>query len=1532
MGTLFISHSSKDNARAVFVRDWLREAGWADVFLDLDPVAGLAPGQRWQEELRKAGERCAAVVVLVSPNWLASDWCRTEFLLAAQLGKLIFPVIISPVAFDALPLELKAHYQMVDLSDPAIEAEGLEGFRIGLQRAGLHPEDFPWPPPGDPMRSPYRGLGALEQCDAAVFFGREAPITKGLDAIRQMADGTPERVLVILGASGSGKSSFLQAGLLARLARDTARFCILPTVRPGRAAMHGPKGLLASLGLPGIDGRDALRARLAGIRRAVRSGSHVDEARPLTLVMPVDQADELLDGSAESATAMACLNNLLAIDLHVLVVLTLRTDRFADLQLDGALGALARRTFDLPPLPAGAYKQIVEAPGALADPPIEIEPALTERLLNDLGARDALPLLAFTLDWMLKLGGRQLTLEDYERELGGLAGAIERAVGAALSEAVRDPALPDSHGELESLIRQLFLPWLVQVDEAGGLPQRRVAMVDELPASARPLMTPLVAHRLLITRDDGGRATVEVAHEAVLRHWPALARWIEEDRGRLAALRAVQRAAQDWSRRASDEDASQWLVHRGERLTDAEQLRSDRNLGALLDEADLAYLSVCRAEEDRRAAEQVEQAARERAHLARQRQQQRRISIALGLIGVLVAAFGVLAVTQLRSASEQVSLVLADYSRRALSDGDTARAMRLGLLAAREDWLTVPAPTARPSLAATAQASRLVRDLAGHNSRVRSALFNADETRMATVDDDGEVRLWDIGQGRALGVIKHGGRNPTETGASFSPDGRQLVSWGHDGSLVVRDAADGREVARQQRPTSVWEVSVSSQADRIVARESRTVALLRLSDGQVMSQWNAEDTVRMALLDDQQRFLAWDRGGNLSLRRLVDGQVVMSIRLPGGINDAGMLADDAQVLVMGRQGELSLRDARGGEVLAVLDAPVHASSRLVFSPDRRRAVLWWPGATELPVWDADAPDALTTLRMPRQVYQLRWSHDARKLLTWSGFDAPLDLWDVATGERVGGQHHDGGVNGAVFSSDDERVLSWGRDGVARVWDVANSEELSRFKHDRPVWDALFSQDGTRVFSWDASGVIEVWGARRRGSSGRVISMPQARMHVGENQVTGAAGPMTRHGQGASIRGFHEIPGASRGVSWGYGGRVRLWDTASRTTIWTLPPRHGATRFHTASRQLLLWTPEAHLQAWDRVRRAPVSAPHEVTRVLDVADTGDALTVLVLTAEREARVWRTADDTLGPPVSLPETPQHGWLTIAGARFLAEARGEVTSTYSVFDEAGVRRASVVMDAPVQFEYAGISPDGRRLILTSLAGEVKVVDLETGITRFHHRPTQRSWSLAAMSDDGRHVVVADATDTRMWSMAADTSSPQWIASDGGLSRAQFIDQSDAVLLVYRNGRVTLRQIGDGTVLANFSVASSLSDAVVSSSGQQVLIWDRDGFGPGNLSLRDMRSGAEIGRALQADSVEGVVLKEDEGAVWYLDGSRSSVRSADVAAALASDDPDLASRVCGERLAGSDGPAPAIRRITDADVAFAPILAGRVGEDVCD
>jgi hypothetical protein len=158
MSKIFISHSSQDNAKALALAQWLEQNGWADYFLDITPSRGLSPGERWQAALKTATDRCEAVLFLISPAWRDSKWCLAEFLLAKQLGKTIFGVIVEPTSIETLPKEMTAEWQLCDLisgeeqtrfqvfrdqivpqTQVSLAGAGLASLKRGLQKAGLDP-------------------------------------------------------------------------------------------------------------------------------------------------------------------------------------------------------------------------------------------------------------------------------------------------------------------------------------------------------------------------------------------------------------------------------------------------------------------------------------------------------------------------------------------------------------------------------------------------------------------------------------------------------------------------------------------------------------------------------------------------------------------------------------------------------------------------------------------------------------------------------------------------------------------------------------------------------------------------------------------------------------------------------------------------------------------------------------------------------------------------------------------------------------------------------------------------------------------------------------------------------------------------------------------------------------------------------------------------------------------------------------------------------------------------------------------------
>lgn len=639
MARIFLSHSSGNNAEAVALREWLSDNGWKDeIFLDLDPHRGIVAGERWERALNEAANRCEAVLFLVSRSWLASGWCLKEFNLAHKLNKRLFGILIEDIPIADLPVNLTSTWQIVQLAagrdhvmlravmpitqeevNVTYSAEGLARLKHGLEEAGLDPKYFAWPPQSDPDRAPYRGLRPLEAEDAGIFFGRDGPIVEGLDELRGLRESTPSRLLVILGASGAGKSSFLRAGLLPRLARDDRNFLTVPVIRPEQAAISGDTGLLAALEQAFYAvGVSTTRAKL---RAAVEVGAKelapllqalLDKAtpravdaeikpKPPSLIVSIDQGEELFraEGREEAQKLLVLLRDLLSGPPALIVLLTIRSDSYGQLQEEKILDGIAKIPFDLSPMPKGSYADVIKGPAqrlAGSKRALRIEDALPDALLTDIeagGAKDALPLLAFTLErlYVEHGGDGDLTVAEY-RSLGGIKGSIEAAVEQALRAADADPAIPRDRAARLNLLRRGLIPWLAGIDPDTGAPRRRVARLSEIPAEARPLIQHLVERRLLATdaNKDMGEITIEPAHEALLRQWGLLEGWLTEDAGLLAVLEAVKRGSRDW---AANNRSHAWLVHQTDRLAAAKRLFARADLAANLDPTDRAYIAAC---------------------------------------------------------------------------------------------------------------------------------------------------------------------------------------------------------------------------------------------------------------------------------------------------------------------------------------------------------------------------------------------------------------------------------------------------------------------------------------------------------------------------------------------------------------------------------------------------------------------------------------------------------------------------------------------------------------------------------------------------------------------------------------------------------------------------------------------------------------------------------------------------------------------------------------------------------------------------
>jgi lysozyme family protein len=643
---IFISHRSSDNAEAQSLKDWLRGEGHEQLFLDFDPADGIPAGVDWEQRLYRELRRCQAVLIALTPAWLDSIWCRNELAIAREKGKAIFVARVK----DCKEGPLAPAIQEVDLTRD--RAGGLAKLARGLKEHGLDPADaFDW----HPSRPIYPGLAAFDVDDAAVFFGRSEESCQVIEAVRRMrvqATGAP-KLLLITGASGSGKSSLMRAGVLARLRKERASWIVARPFRCGADALGTLADALLSL-YPAAQrpGREAAIALLSGgegprrllaMARELRAAFGQPDA---TLVLAIDQAEELLDAErAEEATRLLDLlrDALIEVRDEIVVVATIRSDRLGDWQQHksvkaspenkgaaGQHGELAFEMLPVGPMPMERIGEIVRGPAAYEG--LGVEDELVEAMRADTDTPDALPLLAYTLRYMHdRLGSnRTLSLARY-RSFGGLEGSIRSQADAAI------PVERLSEEQVKAL-REAFVPGLVRANSDGSFSRARVRL-STLPPLAEPYLRRLIddARLLQTDRDAKGNVTIEVAHESLLRVWPTLVRWIAEDAQSLRRLEALQRAASDWAQNQRGED---YLVHRDHRLTDIEALVAEPRFGDRLEDAERAYLAACRARQAQHEAEEKEARERElRAaqDLARRRRHQ---TILASTAAVIILALG----------------------------------------------------------------------------------------------------------------------------------------------------------------------------------------------------------------------------------------------------------------------------------------------------------------------------------------------------------------------------------------------------------------------------------------------------------------------------------------------------------------------------------------------------------------------------------------------------------------------------------------------------------------------------------------------------------------------------------------------------------------------------------------------------------------------------------------------------------------------------------------------------------------------------
>jgi WD40 repeat protein/energy-coupling factor transporter ATP-binding protein EcfA2 len=913
---------------------------------------------------------------------------------------------------------------------------------------------------------PYQGLQPFEQEQSVFFFGRD----KQVQEIFRKLNEKP--FVAVIGASGSGKSSVVRAGLIPRLNKDSDLISRLKeesewqSIEPIKPGSNPLANLVNNFNkifnypkeLQELDvSTDNVSEMFASIIKSL-GGS-------VNYLLLIDQFEELFTvctDETERSQFIELITKLANIpDSPLAVVITMRADFIESCLLYPSLTQLIQaQAIYMPPLVGKDLGDAIEKPANIQG--YSFEEGLIEEILQDVGKEEGiLPLLEFALTQLWEKRdsqNHQLTLEQY-KALGRVTGALNHHADKIYSynDFEKESPQQERSDKEKDWIKQIFLR-LVRIDEKGKDTRQRqskatlldIAKDDEERGVLSQVLEDLVRGRLLVPggggqktddQDDNSLANlvqetqlIDIAHEALIRDWKKLHDWVQDNRIDLKFRQTITQAANDWENNSKKEE---YLVHLESRLEAAKALLEKEFLSPI--EAD--YVVACVEKVKRELNAKVEQ----ERQLRKAAEQKVILAIASSML-LLFSGFGVL---QWRAADRNQIEARVTSSRRTFdSNRDRldalSEALRAGKQLQQSIWFRNDSQVRAEVMEVLAQTTYWVRERnnwTADTSYINSVSFSPDlqpEAQIiATGGFDNTVKLWSL-DGKKLKTLE--GHSKPITAVSFSPDGQILASASNDGivKLWKRDGTFLRDlntklVDKNRKSVPVWSVSFSP-------------------NGQTIATASGDGTI-----------ILWDRQGNRQKNWQGHNKAIYSISFSPDGQTIATASDDNTV---------KLWNQKGQEVRKFLIRHKQPVVRVRFSPNGQTiATASFDGTTIL--WNSQTGAKIKTLTgHTSDIFDVVFSPDGNTIATASR-DNTVKLWN-SNGELLSTlEGHKDRVNSLSFSADGRFLASASNDKTVKLWQP-NYSYLIPIRHRNRVRVVNISPDSEKIVTADVDNKVSLW--------------------------------------------------------------------------------------------------------------------------------------------------------------------------------------------------------------------------------------------------------------------------------------------------------------------------------------------------------------------------------------------------------------------------------------------------------------------------